>query len=713
MKKAFLLLFAVITVLGICSVFLVFHPKILKKPIILYFEHKAIHLWFSDIKINSINSITLKKISLKTNGIKAKVQSLTIHIKPNRHINIFLKNPTITYKTKNTKKGHYKLFSGIDTLKIDNLTLKKESEKTYTISKCNLLLHKNRLTGRGLFKTKNLTVDIIKTKSELYLKNNSIQLEDILIKSTIYQKNGLKLEVLKTVHIDKLTINLQPFIINIHRAKGAALVSSKHISARFNFYAYLVNNQLTLDIKHFKSKQQTLNIEDISLSSNILNPSKLTILFNKLSMENRFVIVQNSDGKIFINRRKIKGSIQTGEILIYDKWYLNFNNFPLDFHVNTKQKNIHVVVKNLIEAKINSLKQFDISSKRAKELFKIFKESSDNKIVQKTHISNSSQITLHGVLRKKSLLCDINLKTDKIDIQGLSLNGVNIKIPIICNQNTHKKGYIKIANISFKNNNLRLNSTIDSYEKKIIVYSKFSKTDSIYIKPFAAAIDLKNKTLLSKFISTIKTNFAKINFNLSKIYIENSNIKTKGSVALNLFGGKANIKNIQARDIFGIPVVGMDVDFKHISLRKITKRTNFGLITGYIQGYIHNLKLVNFKLPLSFDALVKTQETKNGSKKITLKAIKNISKISGGYTNIVVPFFKNFPYSTIGLKAALKNNLFSICGLYKKGNKDYIVKKGFLFGVSVVNMNKNNSISWEDMVERIRRVLKENSVEVK
>ena len=54
----------------------------------------------------------------------------------------------------------------------------------------------------------------------------------------------------------------------------------------------------------------------------------------------------------------------------------------------------------------------------------------------------------------------------------------------------------------------------------------------------------------------------------------------------------------------------------------------------------------------------------------------------------------------------LNNDQFSINGTIHEGGKEYLVRRGFLRGVDVVNQNPNNVISFRDMRERTQRIFR-------
>jgi hypothetical protein len=52
----------------------------------------------------------------------------------------------------------------------------------------------------------------------------------------------------------------------------------------------------------------------------------------------------------------------------------------------------------------------------------------------------------------------------------------------------------------------------------------------------------------------------------------------------------------------------------------------------------------------------------------------------------------------------LTNDQFSVNGTIHEGGTEYLVRRGFLRGVDVVNRNPENVISFKDMQERVGRL---------
>lgn len=180
----------------------------------------------------------------------------------------------------------------------------------------------------------------------------------------------------------------------------------------------------------------------------------------------------------------------------------------------------------------------------------------------------------------------------------------------------------------------------------------------------------------------------------------------QGHVDLHLAGGIVRFDNIWFEPFGVIPRYGADIAFSGIDLEELTAPTGFGRVTGRIKGWIKGLVMSRMQ-PEAFDMLIVSDPEYRGPKEISIKAIENLAILgggSGGRVPILGAFFKNFAYSRIGISCRLKNDVFELHGLTKKGGVEYLVERGFFGGVNVVNMNPEGKILFADMVERLKRI---------
>jgi hypothetical protein len=202
-----------------------------------------------------------------------------------------------------------------------------------------------------------------------------------------------------------------------------------------------------------------------------------------------------------------------------------------------------------------------------------------------------------------------------------------------------------------------------------------------------------------------------INGNLPVITFRNGRWTARGSVIAQIFGGQIKIENIAAaRLLSSSRFLGADASFDHIDLEKLTSSLEVGRMTGLIKGSLKNYSM-EYGQPSGFDLMIETDSSRNVPKLISVDAINNLSIISTGSAAIsailssgVNQFFKDYPYSRIGMRCTLKDDIFKLRGLIHDSGKEYLVRKGLFRGVDIINQNPDNHISFKDMAERMSRI---------
>jgi hypothetical protein len=184
----------------------------------------------------------------------------------------------------------------------------------------------------------------------------------------------------------------------------------------------------------------------------------------------------------------------------------------------------------------------------------------------------------------------------------------------------------------------------------------------------------------------------------------------QGNAAAEVFGGEVEAMNISGRNLFSSSrMISADLTFEGINLEKVTEKIKIGKMTGIVQGYLRNLE-IEYGQPSRFVLDIESVKTKGIKQEISVDAINNISVVGtgaglGGILNAGIRrFFREYPYSKIGIHCTLKNDNFTIRGTIHEGGKEYLVRRAFLRGVDVINQNPQNVISFKDMQERIRRI---------
>lgn len=202
---------------------------------------------------------------------------------------------------------------------------------------------------------------------------------------------------------------------------------------------------------------------------------------------------------------------------------------------------------------------------------------------------------------------------------------------------------------------------------------------------------------------------------LGEIDFDGRDLRSRGRLALDIFGGKIMVDNPGVSGMLSAaPAIGADCLIEGLDLSELTRDTSFGRIQGVFSGFVNHLEIVNFQ-PQRFVLQLETVRRKGVPQRINVAAVESIARIGGGQSPFVGlaghvgSFFNEFVYAKIGVRAVLENDQFRINGTVKEGGVEYLVKKGGVPGVDVVNLNPTNQISFKDMVKRVQRVSESES----
>jgi len=203
----------------------------------------------------------------------------------------------------------------------------------------------------------------------------------------------------------------------------------------------------------------------------------------------------------------------------------------------------------------------------------------------------------------------------------------------------------------------------------------------------------------------------RIDGDLTPIVYRDGKWSAGGWLVAQTFGGQVIIENLSAgRILSSSRFFGADVAFDDIDLEAVTENIKIGRMTGLIQGSLKNFKM-EYGQPVCFDLVIESDRSRKVPQQISVDAIKNLSIISTGSETIsdilnsgINRFFHEYPYSAIGIRCTLTDDIFSLRGLIHEGKNEYLIRRAAFRGIDIVNQNPDNSISFKDMSERVGRL---------
>ncbi len=193
---------------------------------------------------------------------------------------------------------------------------------------------------------------------------------------------------------------------------------------------------------------------------------------------------------------------------------------------------------------------------------------------------------------------------------------------------------------------------------------------------------------------------------LDEIVFDGRDVRSRGRLVTDVFGGKVVVSAPGVAAVFGpAPALHADCRIDGLNLSELTQGTAFGRIRGVLSGTVDHLEVVDGQ-PQKFALKLETVRRPGVPQRINVAAVENIARIGGGQSPFVglagnfAAFFKEFSYAKIGVRAELENDVFRINGTVLEDGVEYLVKRGGIPGVDVVNLNPTNRISFKDMVKR-------------
>lgn len=188
-------------------------------------------------------------------------------------------------------------------------------------------------------------------------------------------------------------------------------------------------------------------------------------------------------------------------------------------------------------------------------------------------------------------------------------------------------------------------------------------------------------------------------------------LQVGGALLFRVFDGTVVMTKLALRDPFGpTPLLSGNLDMRELDLGQLTRTFSFGSMEGRIDVSVDDLTLVNWK-PVRFDAKVASSPG-DYRKRISQKAVQNISALGGAgavaaLQRSYLSFLQDFGYNRIGLSCVLRNGVCAMDGVASRNGGYVIVEGGGIPAITV--MGYNHSVGWDELLERLKRVLQDNT----
>ena len=189
-----------------------------------------------------------------------------------------------------------------------------------------------------------------------------------------------------------------------------------------------------------------------------------------------------------------------------------------------------------------------------------------------------------------------------------------------------------------------------------------------------------------------------------------------GQIELELFQGRAVISGLGVERPFGVlPVLQADVWVERLQLEPLTEAFDIGRISGPVDAYIRDLRLLNWQ-PVSFNAWLRTSARPKVPLRISQRAVDTLSSVGGGIGSglqvSMLRLFESFRYQRLGISCQLSYGICEMDGIEDAadGQGFLLVKGGGLPHLDVVAYNRR--VDWQRLLTQLQAAIKSQGAKV-
>jgi len=204
---------------------------------------------------------------------------------------------------------------------------------------------------------------------------------------------------------------------------------------------------------------------------------------------------------------------------------------------------------------------------------------------------------------------------------------------------------------------------------------------------------------------------------LPGLHLRDRELSLDGTLSAQVFDGEITVSGLRVLDPFGVlPRVRGDLSLRRLNLEAITGAFAFGRITGRLDGEVTGLRLLGWR-PVAMNAKLYSTPGDTTRKRISQRAIDNISSIGGGPTGLLsrgaLSLFEDFAYARMGWSCVLENGVCTMSGVgpAARGGGYILVEGRLLPRIDVIGHSRR--VNWNVFINQLASVRSTEGVEVR
>ena len=193
-----------------------------------------------------------------------------------------------------------------------------------------------------------------------------------------------------------------------------------------------------------------------------------------------------------------------------------------------------------------------------------------------------------------------------------------------------------------------------------------------------------------------------------KVRYDKGELTLGGVLLVQAFDGDITLRNLRIQQPLGlVPRLWADARLEHIDLETLTRTFSFGRIEGQLQGRVNDLYMEAWQL-VAFDAAFETPPDDRSRRRISQKAVDNISNlggagIGGAVSRSFLRFLEDFPYRRLGIRCHLEGGICHMDGVAPAENGYYLVQ-GRLLPPRLDVIGYASEVDWLSLLGRLKSI---------
>jgi hypothetical protein len=192
-------------------------------------------------------------------------------------------------------------------------------------------------------------------------------------------------------------------------------------------------------------------------------------------------------------------------------------------------------------------------------------------------------------------------------------------------------------------------------------------------------------------------------------------LEVDGKIFVNVFDGLVSLQDLRVERMFGVlPSLAANMEVTGLDLEQLTSTFSFGHISGRLDGYVHDLRMLNWQ-PVAFDGWLGTPADQTGKQDISRKAVTHLTTIGGGSATAALAsplmrMFSSFSYRRLGMGCTLADNVCEIRGLGQDETSVLLLEGAGVPKITIRAFNRR--VDWPQMVANLEAVSGEGKIQV-